>query len=173
MQTVTTRTHTHPYEYTYTNSTPMSTSEGLSTGRCEHTMLSLLSTWGSPTYSRLTIQVGTQSTFSFPFMTRAPHTNFPPHSTLSLFPNQKLQLLHACGRKTMVRTRSRQWRPPDELLRADPGGGAPLRAPPGRSRRRRAPSKLLREDPDNDLSVQASSSCSWWFPSPDGGEPDP
>jgi hypothetical protein len=33
MQTVTTRTHTHPYEYTYTNSTPMSTSEGLSTGR--------------------------------------------------------------------------------------------------------------------------------------------
>jgi hypothetical protein len=33
MQTLTTRTHTHPYEYTYTNPTPMSTSEGLSTGR--------------------------------------------------------------------------------------------------------------------------------------------
>jgi hypothetical protein len=25
--------HTHPYEYTYTNPTPMSTSEGLSTGK--------------------------------------------------------------------------------------------------------------------------------------------
>jgi hypothetical protein len=33
MQTFTTRTHTHPYEFTYTNPTPMSTSEGLSTGR--------------------------------------------------------------------------------------------------------------------------------------------
>jgi hypothetical protein len=32
-QTLTTRTHTHPYEYTYANPTPMSTSEGLSTGR--------------------------------------------------------------------------------------------------------------------------------------------
>jgi hypothetical protein len=32
-QTLTTRTHTHPYEYTYTNPTPMSTSEGLSTGK--------------------------------------------------------------------------------------------------------------------------------------------
>jgi hypothetical protein len=30
---LTTRTHTHPYEYTYANPTPMSTSEGLSTGR--------------------------------------------------------------------------------------------------------------------------------------------
>jgi hypothetical protein len=29
----TTRTHTFPYEYTYANPTPMSTSEGLSTGR--------------------------------------------------------------------------------------------------------------------------------------------
>jgi hypothetical protein len=33
MQTFTKRTHTHPYEYRYTNLTPMSTSEGLSTGR--------------------------------------------------------------------------------------------------------------------------------------------
>jgi hypothetical protein len=32
-QTLTTRTHTHPYEYTYANPTPMSTSEGLSTGK--------------------------------------------------------------------------------------------------------------------------------------------
>jgi hypothetical protein len=31
-QTLTTRSHTHPYEYTYANP-PMSTSEGLSTGR--------------------------------------------------------------------------------------------------------------------------------------------
>jgi hypothetical protein len=31
--TLTTRTHTHPYEYTYANPTPISTSEGLSTGR--------------------------------------------------------------------------------------------------------------------------------------------
>jgi hypothetical protein len=29
---LTTRTHTHPYEYTYANPTPMSISEGLSTG---------------------------------------------------------------------------------------------------------------------------------------------
>jgi hypothetical protein len=29
----TTLKHTHPYEYIYTNPTPMSTSEGLSTGR--------------------------------------------------------------------------------------------------------------------------------------------
>jgi hypothetical protein len=32
-QTLTTRARTHPYEYTYANSTPMSTSEGLNTGR--------------------------------------------------------------------------------------------------------------------------------------------
>jgi hypothetical protein len=32
-QTLTTRTHTHPYEYMYANYTPMSTFEGLSTGR--------------------------------------------------------------------------------------------------------------------------------------------
>jgi hypothetical protein len=32
-QTLTTRTHTYPYEYTCANPTPMSTSEGLSTGR--------------------------------------------------------------------------------------------------------------------------------------------
>jgi hypothetical protein len=32
-QTLTTRMHTHPYEYTYANPTPMSTSEGLSTGK--------------------------------------------------------------------------------------------------------------------------------------------
>jgi hypothetical protein len=32
-QILTTRTHTHPYEYTYANPTPMSTSEGRSTGR--------------------------------------------------------------------------------------------------------------------------------------------
>jgi hypothetical protein len=32
-QTLTKCTHTYPYEYTYANSTPMSTSEGLSTGR--------------------------------------------------------------------------------------------------------------------------------------------
>jgi hypothetical protein len=32
-QALTTRTHTHPYEYTYAKPTPMSTSEGPSTGR--------------------------------------------------------------------------------------------------------------------------------------------
>jgi hypothetical protein len=34
-QTFTSHTQTHPYEHTHANPTPMSTSEGLSTGRSE------------------------------------------------------------------------------------------------------------------------------------------